>query len=108
MRFTLVVSGQFLKEQCVHQSRCFQESPPGWLAKGFCVIVLTYPLQQCTIPTASVVIGVILSYTGNSGSFKSKKPSNRIPLGTEGVTLNNQPIPVFFLCIKVDYKKYYL
>ena len=60
-----MVGCQFLTLQSVYFSHCCQERLPGWITKFLRVVVLTNPLQQGIVPTASVVIGVVVSNTGN-------------------------------------------
>jgi hypothetical protein len=99
---TLMVGRQFLTLQFVYLGHCRQEGLPGWIAKLLCVVVLTYPLQQGVVPTASVVIGVVPSNTGNQGRSKSKEPRNPIPAGTERAALINQYVPIILLCEKMN------
>jgi hypothetical protein len=103
---TLMIGRQFLTLQFVYLGHCRQEGLPGWIAKLLCVVVLTYPLQQGVVPTASVVIGVVPSNTGNQGRSKSKEPRNPIPAGTERATLVNQYVPIILLC-KILKSHYY-
>ena len=60
-----MVGCQFLTLQFIYLGHCCQQGLPGWITKFLRVIVLTYPLQQGIVPTASVVIRVVPSNTGN-------------------------------------------
>jgi hypothetical protein len=95
---TLMVGRQFLTLQFVYLGHCRQEGLPGRIAKLLCVVVLTYPLQQGVVPTASIVVGVVPSNTGNQGRSKSKESRNSVPAGTERATFINQYVPIILLC----------
>ena len=74
-----VLSCQSLELQLVHLGDGFQEGFPRGLTELDRLVLLYDPRQQSVVPTASVVVGVVPSNTGNQRRSKSKEPTDLIP-----------------------------